>query len=65
MNEIKMYIHCKKCMSELPEGTSRAEFSSQETGWTDSGLQVWCKRHDCSILHLEHFEIGHDQEIEK
>ncbi len=50
---IKLFIHCKKCMSEKPEDLSPSEYASTETGWTDKGVQIWCKRHDENIVHLD------------
>lgn len=55
--EIQMFFHCKECMNELPEKTSPQDYQQLEVGWTDEGLQVWCRRHDLNIIHID-FE-GH------
>ena len=44
-------------MESLPPGTSPSDWARLECGWTDLGFQVWCKRHDINILHVD-FE-GH------
>jgi hypothetical protein len=56
-NEIQTFLHCKKCMKELPPDTSPQEFIHVEVGWTAEGIQVWCLRHDLNVIHMD-FE-GH------
>lgn len=56
-NDIQMFFHCKKCADELPERTSPQEYQQLEVGWTEAGLQVWCRRHNMNIIHVD-FE-GH------
>jgi len=56
-NEIVGFFHCKDCGKEIPPGMSPKEYQDIEVGWTEIGLQVWCKRHDFSIIHID-FE-GH------
>lgn len=53
MNEIINYVHCSKCYEELPDGLSMKERQQLEVGFTDKGLQVWCKRHDCNVCHID------------
>ena len=55
--EIKAFMHCARCLDELPEGQSPREWGQLEVGWTSIGLQVWCKRHECNVVHMD-FE-GH------
>lgn len=55
-NEIKMYIHCGLCIGELPEGPagqSPSDYADLEIGWTELGIQVWCKRHSCNVVHID------------
>lgn len=52
-NEIKMYLHCKLCLEELPSDQSPREYLRVEVGWTTKGLQVWCNRHECNIVHID------------
>jgi hypothetical protein len=52
-NKIQMFIHCGLCLTSLPHGTSPREWAQLECGWTPQGLQVWCKRHDCNVLHVD------------
>ena len=47
---ILMYFHCGKC---LDDGSPQ----SIEVGWTKWGFQVWCRNHQCNIVHVD-FE-GH------
>jgi hypothetical protein len=54
---IKLFMHCALCLQELPPGTSPREWSQLECGWTKLGFQVWCKRHEVNVVHVD-FE-GH------
>ena len=54
--EIQVYLHCGLCINELAESTehiSLMEYQQIEVGWTPSGIQVWCKRHNCNVLHVD------------
>ncbi len=53
---IELFIHCRQCVLEDHAGASGAshgEAQQVEVGWTKEGLQVWCKRHDRNVLHLD------------
>jgi len=52
-NKIGMYIHCGKCIESLPPDKSPREWAQLEAGWTKQGLQVWCKRHECNVVHID------------
>lgn len=56
-SQINMFFHCVKCMDERPGDVSPRDWADLETGWTEKGFQVWCKRHNCNIIHID-FE-GH------
>jgi hypothetical protein len=53
MNNIISFMHCKKCLEELPEDTSPRNWAMLEIGWTVKGFQVWCKRHEENVIHLD------------
>ncbi len=52
-NHIVQYIHCKKCLEELPENTSPQMYAHLEMGWTRAGFEVRCVRHDVSVMHID------------
>jgi hypothetical protein len=52
-NEIKLFMHCHKCLQEKPSNKSPREWAQLEVGWTKLGLQVWCKRHECNVCHID------------
>lgn len=56
-NSITHYMHCGMCLSERPESVSPRDWAQVEVGLTPVGLQVWCKRHDVNVMHID-FE-GH------
>lgn len=43
----------KRCLAELPEGTSPRDWVRLEVGWTDLGLEVWCIRHEINVIHVD------------
>lgn len=49
---ITAFIHCALCLQEKDHAVSPAEFARFEIGWTKFGFQVWCRRHDCNVLHV-------------
>lgn len=52
---IKLYMHCKLCIDELPAGIAPVTYARLSVGFTDEGLQIWCDRHSCNVAHI-HFE---------
>lgn len=57
-NNILMYLHCGKCVEENSKlKESPSQYSRIEAGWTEKGIQLWCARHECNMLHID-FE-GH------
>jgi len=50
---IGLYLQCALCLEEIPDGVSPEEFAEQSVGWTELGLQVWCSRHKCNIVHID------------
>lgn len=52
-NEIKAFLHCALCLQEKPAGISPREWAKLEIGWTEFGLQVWCQRHECNVMHVD------------
>lgn len=56
LNHIKEPIVCAACMDEFAQGhsdaASLAAFMRMDIGFTDRGLQVWCRRHDRNIVEI-------------
>ena len=53
---IENHIVCNKCVEELsneanPEINLKS-YSKFEVGFTSSGLQIWCIRHNINICHV-------------
>lgn len=51
-NEIIMFFHCAQCIEEKPDDESPRSWGRLEAGWTKAGFQIWCKRHEINILHV-------------
>lgn len=61
--EIQGYMHCGLCVMEYKklrsegspkvEGVSPGDFQRLEIGSSPIGLQVWCRRHDVNVLHVD------------
>lgn len=52
-NHIMQYMHCALCLEEIPEDVSPRDWARTQTGFTSKGVQVWCVRHDCNIVHID------------
>lgn len=58
-NRIGGFITCVQCVREAEalrekgEHVSHKNYARVEVGFTREGLQVWCLRHDCNILHVD------------
>jgi hypothetical protein len=46
---IVSYMHCRLCAT-APDGPQPSDI---EVGWTPLGLQVWCRRHDANMVHID------------
>ena len=58
-NQIELFLHCKKCIQEKPKDISPSDYQSIEVGWTKLGLQAWCTRHDCNVMHIDFEGMQH------
>ena len=52
-NKICLFFHCSQCLSEKPQGVSPRDWAKLEAGWTKIGLQIWCKRHELNVCHID------------
>lgn len=52
-NEILQFIHCGLCLDSLPKGKSPRSWAQLEVGFTKLGFQVWCKRHEANVMHVD------------
>jgi hypothetical protein len=52
-NEIVGFVNCASCTPDCPPTTSRSDWQQLEIGMTKWGLQVWCKRCDANVLHVD------------
>lgn len=50
---IVSYLHCAECLNIRPDGVSAREWARLEVGFTVLGLQVWCKRHEINVVHID------------
>lgn len=51
--QIMTYFHCSQCLAELPAMTTPREWAQFEVGFTRLGLQVWCRRHEVNVIHID------------
>jgi len=50
---IESYMHCGLCLDEKPDGISPQNYAQLEVGFTILGIQVWCKRHQANVCHID------------
>ena len=50
---IGTFFNCGLCLAELPDGQSPEEYDYLNIGLTPWGIQVWCRRHDCNVVHID------------
>lgn len=54
---IERPIVCSRCADEVAEGRAGAvsmqDYARLDVGFSPVGLQVWCRRHDINVLHLD------------
>lgn len=51
--EIIQYLSCAKCVKEIPEGRSLADWAILNVGMHKKGIQVECSRHKVNVAILE------------
>ena len=51
--QIEANIYCEACQRERPDCITPQKWSRLDVGWTENGLQVWCRRHDCNVLQID------------
>ena len=53
---ITQYVVCSKCADELATLSppqSLQDYATMDVGFTDYGIQVWCRRHKANIVHID------------
>ena len=53
---IIQYVVCSKCADELAALSppqSLQDYADIDVGFTDYGIQVWCRRHEANIVHID------------
>lgn len=53
------FLHCALCYEDIPDGISMQDYALEEVGFTKVGLQVWCRRHECNIMHVDFEKMTH------
>jgi len=53
---ITQYVVCSKCADEIMQldpPRSLQDYAAMDVGFTDYGVQVWCRRHKANIVHID------------
>jgi hypothetical protein len=57
---INAFFHCSLCLEEVMkiaessgQSQSPSTYQRLEVGSTDIGIQIWCRRHEANVLHLD------------
>ena len=56
LNRIDRPVVCAQCADEFATGGTDAaslrDYVRFDVGFTDEGLQVWCRRHEANVVHV-------------
>ncbi|MEC8247000.1 MAG: hypothetical protein VYB91_00405 [Pseudomonadota bacterium] len=53
---IDSYVACTKCVKEVADiepKISLQDYAAIDVGFTNWGLQIWCRRHQVNIVHID------------
>ena len=50
----------EKNFSPITDSRTLQDYTKLDVGFTESGLQVWCRRHDTNVVHID-FEERNEQ----
>ena len=57
LNQITQHVVCSKCeeefLNKLTDNSSLQDYTKLDVGFTDTGIQVWCRRHDINVVHVD------------
>ncbi len=57
LHSIREPVVCSKCHDDVAQGLTDAaslqDYARLDVGFTDKGLQVWCRRHDVNVVHID------------
>jgi hypothetical protein len=57
LHAIEQPIVCSRCADDVTEGragdVSMADYMMLDVGFSEIGLQVWCRRHDANVVHID------------
>lgn len=51
--EIRQKFYCRQCVESCPAFMKLREWVELEIGPTRYGWQVWCRRHQCNVIHID------------
>jgi hypothetical protein len=50
-------VVCAKCADEFASGGTDAaslrDYVTVDVGFSDQGVQVWCRRHELNVVHID------------
>lgn len=53
-------VVCAKCADEVASGGTDAgslwDYVKVDVGFTERGVQVWCRRHEVNVVHIDFHE---------
>ena len=54
-HNIVQFLHCSVCVEEALRDPNQSPetYARFSIGWTKEGLQVWCVRHKCNVMHID------------
>lgn len=56
-DHIEQFITCSACYQEMPGNVAPAEWARLNVGFTETGIQIWCVRHQLNVADIN---VGED-----
>lgn len=57
LNQITEPLVCSHCYDEMVAGqtdsASLQTYTQLDVGFTERGVQIWCRRHDLNVCHID------------
>ena len=61
---IEAFLTCFRCLKDKPSDIALRDWTHFSVGFTELGLQVWCVRCNCNVIHIDFEGHTHPDNLE-